>query len=348
MGYGFRLYKLVARNGRRQKDLPFESLDVGLDESQSALLTASDRMLHALEQHRDVVSARRLIYLNAKNFEAQTTLSEAEATDESSVPYLRVDSVSRRRQWIDVTVSYGREAGFEYAMNRDNSEDTELKSRAPSAPYRVSLYLPESGTTGFMITETWGRRFAGESLLRLLNVTEQNLACDFDGEFLQEGPWLKWVENPLTDSERVREVVENDDLRHLRVRKHYKTRSGKERDETLRISRSGEIARGRRVETADMVEGWFSMGGTREEKKQKGAAQIAAIIGLDDLRETWDDGEIVFVENGQNQKVAPDKLEGILTYPLGAKRPDDHTLREASLDRLKLLAERLRLDVVFD
>lgn len=341
--YGYRLFTIDAYLGRSRNELDFENLsDGGVDSN----------AVDELERHLRAIDGELLF--GAATYRNDPPNPDEEEDEISSKvtkrhPYLRVRSVARSGQRIQVAVEYGREGDYEYLLSQDGSANIEMRGKATARVYRVWFLIPRKGTSGFVVSETRGRTNAAAVLVHWMRVQNQHQAVSFNSDGARsETPWVRWDVREAFDAHRIDEVLKESSDHAVTLRRRAADGAGNRTSGELRLTQQG-IPQSRKDDIKEIISKWWEERGLGRtpERRREAAKQLGTLIGVSDALDKLDfnDGEITFSEKNKTQTISPNTIERLFVYPLGEQRPRDKELLGAALTTLRPMAEDLKIEI---
>lgn len=334
--HGFRLYTVEVTSGRSRQRLPF---------GEGPLASPAADFARRVDELRGQTFVREAAYQPRDPDMADVVSAPART------PVMRIDTVARRGNSVEITVSYGRKGEFGFAMRLEGGEDISLEGAAAGRPYRAILHFPAVGTQAVMVSEVVSRTHVGEVLLRRLSV-ENYLAAEEsattrneDGE-PDQATWLRWLPNGLFDEERIREVLTEGTIEGIRLHRAGRTATGKRTSRDLTLTQAG-LPSSKQDQAQKLVAKWVRkhLGIREKDGKVVGVGALVRLVDADVSNVGFTDGSLTFHEGGKTQSLGPNNLDKILMYPVSDQRPTIEELRTKSAARLLPLLRELAIPI---
>ncbi|WP_157480212.1 hypothetical protein [Leifsonia sp. Root227] len=326
--------------GRSRKQLPFDDLSAGGRDS-----TAADEIARHLRTLQDKLLFGAAVYQNSPD---DLDLPE-DVT--KKYPYVRVKTVARDGERVMVRVEYGREGDYEVLLSSDGSQDIQLKGKATARTFRIWFIAPETGSDGFVVSETLGRTYAAQVLVHWLRVLNQRESVSFnEAGDREEDPFVRWHLVEAFDGHRVDDIL-NDSKDHSITLRRRSSDSGANRHRgELKLTQQG-VPVSRVDDLKGIIRQWWEDRNAKSLDKTRAAARdLGTLIGASDATDKleFNDGEITFLEKNKTQTISPNTIERLFVYPLGERSPSDKELLATALETLGPIAEDLKIEINTD
>jgi hypothetical protein len=343
--YGFRLFEIELRALSGRKAIPFE--DCGGEH-------------YSVIAHRILQTAKGTTIVEEKTADPDDVADGADGDPFAGRRGIRVLKVERlgHTLWIDVLA--GRFGDQEIAQGAPGqTEDSDLRGRAPSYTFRIGFYFPAKGTRGVVAIEDISRSCPIDLVRQLLlkgSRAEAEAKKPKKGEEEKPPIWWKLIITPMVDEEQVTRLINSGKSQRVELKKHG-LGAGRGRDALEYELSAPGLTDSQRNEVAQLVASWGRdlmkrRRATPDERSKMGvpsdtdgARELATLLGQKIQALDFDDGFVVVEDgDGKTKKISPTRLNEVFTYPLSRNgRPSDVAFHERTRETARRLATSMRI-----
>lgn len=333
--YGFRLFRVTLREGRKHADVPFTR--------------TSDKTTWSYTTHLQEV---------LEGVIGQTVRGAPRAADEGgsdrTKPVLRVISVDRLGASILSTVRLGRRAAQDLAMGdpEDNEADVPISRANPSRMYRIALIPPKGDGAGVLAVEQIGATCPVAPFVSWSGWWSQKRASEHpppDGSALR---WWRLARTDLGDEGLLASFMATAEVDEIILTGATRSSSRLAGGNDIRIGVGVRTAGAKRRVKKQAEEWRDALREGHPVERLEAAKQVAALLGAtEDDRDVAevDFEDAVFVlrdEDGLVRRVSTSKLSDVFTYWIGNDvEPTNHAWRSSVRGAVERLAESAGLDL---
>jgi hypothetical protein len=307
--YGFRLYEVTLRRGRRQAVVPFH------------LCGSEDQPKHfrqvLLELLGDLQGRRLVGQPKVQSAEGAGVEEDVDAPLQQDLlgeTVFRFQEYRASEGLIVGVLRRGRYGSHDVGIPSDDAtDDVPLTGLAPSDWYRFVLNLPEQGSTAVLAIEQIGVSCPVDLFLKWLGQRSRELS-EAAPVTDHERPWWRLIGHQVTDPDNLERLLREGVFGEVTLTKRA-TSSGRSRTQRAYTVSAPSVSESRLDDLRNYVRSWRRAEGSDEPpvSDAEGARQLATLISPDLEGIEFDDGQIA-MPGSHGRPLKPSKLTELFTY----------------------------------
>lgn len=308
----FRLYQVSAYYATTRQPLPPE-VQLG-DE------TLMEYVLRGLQMLKSTVVREKASFMLDRNQFEDHRIEEGD-------PCFLVLDYKQQGKMIEVQASKGTYGELDKLIGAADMSAQSIRDKAATKDYTARIVFPEDSNTCYVAAKVRGVSQVGTDIFLHISHMFHKMASKVEGnEIKTVSDWYNLKPTPIIDEKRLDSVFNSSKVNALILQKNLVDGTGTRSQGKLKyeMRELNPVVKQQAVET---LKKWINRAQRHiSSNPQTGAEEVASIFTKAQIvaSEDWDDGKIVFEENGKQTTVSERDLGKLFTYP----QRDDSSIRD--------------------